>query len=112
VPKKSEIIAILLGFFFPGAGHIYIGKLIRGIIFLVAYFGLNIVSFALIWNSVSALINSGDPNFVLDMTGDVWLIASIISLVTFVIWIVNLVDVYLLTKKYNESIQHTGKAPW
>jgi TM2 domain-containing membrane protein YozV len=112
VPLKSEIIAIILGFFFPGAGHLYIGKIVRGIIYLVTYFGLNIISFALIWDEVTRLMETTDPTAIPDLTGGSWALVSIIGLVTFVIWIVNLIDVYLLTKKYNDELRRTGKAPW
>jgi TM2 domain-containing membrane protein YozV len=112
LPLKSEIIALILGFFFPGLGHIYIRKYIRGILYLVSYFGLNILSFYLIWDQFRAAIEANDPNLINNVSGDVLAITGIISLVTFGIWIINLIDVYLLTKKYNEGVRQTGKAPW
>jgi TM2 domain-containing membrane protein YozV len=111
-PQKNEIISLLLAFFFPGLGHIYVGKIMRGIIFLVSYFGLSAVQIVLIWNAIGDMVMAGDPNFMLNLTGDVAIITSIITLVTFIIWIVNLVDVYQQTKKYNQAIRATGKAPW
>lgn len=111
-PQKNEIVSLILAFFIPGLGHIYVGKLMRGVIFLVSYFGLSAISFALIWNAIGNLAMAGDPNFMLSMSNDLLIVVSIISLISFVIWIVNLVDVYQQTKKYNEAIRRTGQAPW
>lgn len=112
VPQKSELIALILAFFIPGLGHIYVGKLVRGVIFLVSYFGLNIISVALLWDTISNLTTTTDPNFLLNISSDLILITSVIGVISFVIWIVNLVDAYLQTKKYNEAVRLTGKAPW
>ncbi|MBI0583255.1 MAG: TM2 domain-containing protein [Methanomassiliicoccus sp.] len=112
LPLKSELISILLAFFIPGAGHLYLGKWVRGIIFLVSYFGLNIVSGVLLFNAIGNLANASDPNFILNISNDLLVMISVISVVTFIIWIINLVDAYLLTKKYNDALRQTGKAPW
>jgi hypothetical protein len=111
-PQKSEIISIILAFFIPGLGHIYVGKLVRGVIFLVSYFGLSAISAALLWDTLANLGTTTDPNFLLNISSDLLLITGIISVISFIIWIVNLVDVYQQTKKYNEAIRRTGQAPW
>ncbi len=112
LPLKNEIVSLILAFFIPGLGHIYVGKLVRGVIFLVSYFGLSALSFALIWDTIGNLSATSDPNFLLNISNDLLLIVGVISLVSFIIWIVNLVDVYQQTKKYNEAVRRTGQAPW
>lgn len=111
-PQKNEIVSLILAFFIPGLGHIYLGKIVRGIIFLVSYFGLSALSFAVIWNAIGGLATTTDPNFMLNISNDILLITGVIGLISFIIWIVNLVDVYQQTKKYNDAIRRTGQAPW
>ncbi|MDW5562750.1 MAG: DUF6677 family protein [Methanomassiliicoccus sp.] len=111
-PQKNEIVSILLAFFIPGLGHIYLGRIMRGIVFLVSYFGLNALSIGIIWNAVGDMAASGDPNFMVGLSNDLLIVVSIIGLIAIIIWIVNLIDVYQQTKKYNEAIRRTGQAPW
>lgn len=111
-PQKNEIISILLAFFIPGLGHIYLGKVVRGIVFLVSYFGMSALSFAILWSAAGSMTMTEDPNFWLSISSDVWIAIMVVSLVSFIIWVVNLIDVYQQTKKYNEAIRMTGKAPW
>lgn len=112
LPVKSELVAAILGFFIPGAGHIYVGKIVRGLIFMIAYFSLSIIGFWVIWNQVGGLVSTSDPNEVMNaLSGSMGLIMAV-SVITFIIWLVQLIDVVMLTKKYNEGLQRTGQAPW
>lgn len=45
--QKNPIIALLLSFLFPGVGQIYNGQLMKGVIILVAYFGIIFLAFVL-----------------------------------------------------------------
>jgi TM2 domain-containing membrane protein YozV len=112
LPVKSELLAVILGFFIPGAGHIYLGKLVRGLIFMIAYFSLSVISVWVVWNQIGGLVSTSDPNEIMNaLSGSIGLIMAV-SIATFIIWIVQIVDVYMLTKKYNEGLQRTGQAPW
>ncbi len=44
IEKKNEFIALILAIFIPGAGHIYLGRVARGIGILITYLALNIVT--------------------------------------------------------------------
>lgn len=112
LPQKNEIISIVLAFFVPGLGHIYVGKILRGIIFMISYFGLSALSFIFLWSAIGGLATTNDPDFLLNLSNDVLIITGIIGLISFIIWIVNLVDVYQQTKKYNEAVRLNGQAPW
>ena len=37
IEKKNEFIALILAIFIPGAGHIYLGRVARGIGILITY---------------------------------------------------------------------------
>ena len=45
--QKNPLIALLLSFLFPGVGQIYNGQMMKGIILLVAYFGIIFLAFIL-----------------------------------------------------------------
>lgn len=36
----------------------------------------------------------------------------ILSMIALVIWIVQLIDAYNLTKQYNDTVRRTGQPPW
>lgn len=111
LPLKSEILALILAFLIPGTGHIYAGKLARGLIILVAYFGLSAVIGAYIFSVIPDLAMMTDPaQFFADT--NFLIVISIVSLVTFIIWIVQLIDAYNQVKKYNDALRQTGQAPW
>ncbi len=112
LPLKSELIAVILGFFIPGAGHLYLGRFVRGLIFMVSYFALSAISVWFVFSQIGDITATSDPEVIMSaLSGSLWLIIAF-SIVTFVIWIVQLVDVYLLTQKYNEGLRRTGQAPW
>ncbi len=110
--QKNEIISIVLAFFVPGLGHIYLGKFMRGIMFLASYIALSAISAFIVINAVGDLSMMSDPNAMMNLSSGTWTAIILVSMISFIIWIVNLVDVYLQTKKYNEAIRLTGKAPW
>ena len=107
---KSEVLSIILAFIIPGAGHLYLGRLKRGLIILVAYFGLAVISMGVLFNVFPGLFVADPADIVFD-TGSLTVLA-ILSIISLVIWIVQLIDAYNLTKQYNESVRRTGQAPW
>lgn len=112
LPTKSELVAIILAIIVPGAGHLYIGKLVRGLVIMIAYFSISILSAVWIFNQIGNLTNMSDPDAIMNALGSSIGLISILSIATFIIWIFQLIDVYSLTKKYNEGLQRTGQAPW
>lgn len=90
VPMKSTgvatVLALVLGLIgFAGIGHIYIGKLTEGIVFLIVGWVLLVV---------------GILTFGIGLI--LWLI--------FVIW--QTYDAYNKANRYNAAVQQTGRAPW
>jgi TM2 domain-containing membrane protein YozV len=106
-PQKSTGIAIVLAFLVPGLGHLYIGKITRGI----AIMAIGIVFGLLSSIIVFAYMESNYYYYYDDLAG---LLAFIIvlSVVDFIIWIWNLYDVNKLTNEYNAQVRNTGNPPW
>jgi TM2 domain-containing membrane protein YozV len=85
VPLKNAGIAAVLAFLIAGLGHIYLGLVTKGILYIV----LTIV----LW--ILAVFTLG------------------ITLIIYVIfWIWQIYDAYKLANQYNSTVQQTGRAPW
>ncbi len=104
-PTIATILAVVLGFFgLFGIGHIYVGRIARGIVLLIL--GLIIVPlfvFGAIFNF--ALFGSGGLG-----GGIVLIIFS--AVIWFILLIWQTFDAYSLAKEYNREVQMTGKEPW
>jgi len=106
--EKSAGIAIVLGFFFMGLGHLYAGKLTRGIVLMLA----NILLAILVYVVVFTVLLSTD--FIYNVDGLAGVLVAIIGvgLAEFILWIWQLYDVNKLVKEYNEHARRTGEALW
>jgi TM2 domain-containing membrane protein YozV len=100
--QKSGALAVVLAFIIPGAGHLYAGKIIRGIVFMVAFYGLTIVTVVGMWS----LLVSGTI-----VIGLFWF-PVLMVIVEFVIWLFQIIDAYNVTRNYNAALLATGRAPW
>jgi len=79
-----------------GVGHIYVGKIGRGIVLLIVGIALRgLVAFALIWGFFAGL-----GAFIL------------LALVSLALWAWQTYDAYKLAKQFNAHVQQYGKAPW
>jgi TM2 domain-containing membrane protein YozV len=77
----NAIVALILNVFFPGAGEIYLGQVKKGIIMLVAYFGIWVVSWVLAW----------------------FLIGFCCMIIPLAIWIYGLYDAFATAGKINRG---------
>lgn len=102
--QKSGVLALVLAFIIPGAGHLYAGKFIRGIIFMASFYGLGILTFLGWW----AIFVSGSLGGGWSLLG----FSAIMIILAFVVWVFNMIDAYSVTKKYNAELVATGRAPW
>jgi TM2 domain-containing membrane protein YozV len=110
---KSSGTAALLAFFgaifgFPGIGHIYVGRIGRGLLILVSGFALYIFGWLAFLGGVfgGALGRS-----VAVMQGGATL-GIVLILMYFGLLIWQIFDARSLAKKLNEQIQLTGREPW
>ncbi|NLL94382.1 MAG: zinc ribbon domain-containing protein [Thermoplasmatales archaeon] len=96
--EKSAGIAILLGLILVGAGQMYVGKIGRGIAFLLI--GLILYPAFIV------------PLFFMPSTTGLLVGIAIISLVAVVYAIYVLYDAYSLAKEYNAYLRTNGQPPW
>jgi len=91
-PTIAALLALIVGFFgLFGIGHIYVGRIMKGIMFLV-------IGFVLI-----ALV----------FVGTLFIFCGIpFLLIGFVVWILQTLDAHKLAIQYNEVLQRTGRPPW
>ena len=91
---KSEgtalILAIILGLFgLNGIGHLYLGKISRGV-------GLLIGSIVLFWVGIATLI---------------FVVGAVLLVIYFLLFIWQIIDAKNQCRAYNEYVQANGKAP-
>jgi TM2 domain-containing membrane protein YozV len=91
-PTVAVLLALVLGFFgIFGIGHIYVGQLVRGIIFLVTGIALAF----------------------LVVVGSFFLVCGLPFLIIgFVVWIFQAIDAHRLANEYNDVLRRTGRPPW
>jgi hypothetical protein len=102
-PRKdagvAALIAALVGIFLLGFGHFYVGRIGRGLIFLVVGFIVK-VGFIL-----SIALSALSPN-----SGNMAYIP--LALLNLVVWAFQIYDAYGLAKRYNAEVEQTGRPPW
>lgn len=120
-PGTTALIAFLGGLFaLPGIGHMYIGKVRKGIVILIGGLILYVLAFipVILMISFQGFVSSQNTyssDIIKDAPG-VWLqivsllIAFGIGYIAFFIW--QIFDARKLAKKFNEAVKSTGKEPW
>jgi TM2 domain-containing membrane protein YozV len=103
-PGTAAVLALILGFIgLLGIGHIYVGRLVRGIVVLI----VGIISLLL---TFLGLIASTEVGFALEMEG--LRILGLFGILYLGLWIWQIFDAYDLAKEFNRTVQETGKEPW
>ncbi|MEM2960084.1 MAG: zinc-ribbon domain-containing protein [Candidatus Bathyarchaeia archaeon] len=113
----AAVLALILGIFgLWGVGHIYVGKIGRGLALLILgiilEWGLGFfVFFGMVFGGIFRGYQYGVPEltrvlFVGVITLAIW------ALITLAIFIWQIYDAYKLAKYYNEYVQQYRKAPW
>lgn len=95
--RKDPAIAAILSFLITGIGHLYIGKIGKGLLLLFAV--IIITPFSLIPFVATGGV-SGAPLVIVAM------------LIVFVIWIYAIYSAYEDAKEYNRLLESTGRPPW
>jgi len=80
------VLTVVLGFFgLGGIGHLYLGKIIKGIVILIVGIILLVIT----------IFTMG---------------IGLIALIPYAIWVIY--DSYKLCKRYNNDLEQTGRPPW
>ncbi len=95
-PHKSTAIALILSFFFAGLGQLYVGKIKRGIAFILAFVLLSVLSSVLTLN-----IEYNDVEAIRGLLSNGAFIA--IMLVSLGFWLYNMYDAYRQARKFNDA---------
>jgi TM2 domain-containing membrane protein YozV len=114
-PGTAALIAFIGGIFgLPGIGHIYVGKVGKGIGILI----LGLILYAVIVITIVSVgflasLEQTNPATVNDSAGigaiGIVLLMSVAYIVLF-IW--QIFNARKLAKKFNEAVKMTGKEPW
>jgi len=98
--SKNPVLAAVGSFLIPGAGQLYLGKNIKGIILIVAYIITIILGFF--------------GGFAIDVVLGYDLVIGLAFWIGLpaVINIISIIDAYLTGKQYNDHLQRTGSPPW
>ena len=102
--EKSNGIGIILGFFIPGLGHLYAGKIGKGL--LIIFLGI-------ILSLISSIAVVGALSF--DSTGTFTGASAFfifLPIIYIILWIWNMFDVNKTINEYNECLRRTGNPPW
>ncbi len=120
-PGTTALIAFLGGLFaLPGIGHMYVGKVRRGIMILIGGLILYVLAIVPVMMAVSfqGILSSQDMSSS-DITTDfssVWLLIVTFMLIFgigyIVLFVWQIFDARKFAKKFNESVKATGKEPW
>ena len=114
-PGTAALIAFIGGIFaLPGIGHIYVGKVGRGIGILILGLILYALSVATIF-SVGFLASLEQPNSAPEYaSAGIGAIAMMLvfSIAYIVLFIWQIFNSRKLAKKFNELVKSTGKEPW
>jgi TM2 domain-containing membrane protein YozV len=111
-PGTAALIAFIGGIFaLPGIGHIYVGKVGKGIGILISGIIIYVLLIIMAFSLQSTLFLAPDESSAVG--GGAILMMFILGIVYFVLWIWQIFDARKLAKKFNESVRTTGgKEPW
>jgi len=114
-PGTAALIAFIGGLFaLPGIGHIYVGRVGRGIGILV----IGLILYALIVTSIFSvgfLAGLEQPNAASNSASaglGVIAMMLVLSIAYIILFIWQIFNARKLAKKFNEAVKTTGKEPW
>jgi hypothetical protein len=110
-PGTAALIAFIGGIFaLLGLGHIYVGKVERGIGILISGIIIYVLLIIMVISFPSFLILAPDES---SLGIGVILMVFVLGIAYFVLWIWQIFNARKLAKRFNESVRITGgKEPW
>jgi hypothetical protein len=114
-PGTAMLIALIAGIFgLLGIGHIYVGKLRRGILLLIgglALMGL-VAACMFSYNADMIYARYGYYSDNDNSAGGLLFLGIIFSLSYFALFVWQILDVRSSARKFNDLVKATGKEPW
>lgn len=101
LPLKSAGLAAVLAVLIPGVGHIYVGKVMEGIIILILSIVIGSVGsvVVILWG-----LATWGVGFIFGVV--------ILAIIYLVFWVWQIFDAYNKANQYNAALQQTGRTPW
>jgi len=99
---KSGAVAVILAFIIPGVGHLYAGKIMRGIIILAVLNGLDILFTIVLYTSIMGADT-------LPLPSSTWLLIIVGFVAYFVAWVWQMYDAYKAVEEYNRNLAPTSR---
>lgn len=108
-PGIAALLALVLGFFgIMGVGHLYIGKMAKGVVILLLGAALAVMA-AL--SAIPLIIGGFLAGGVEGLFGGIAIVIMLfVGVFAFNIW--QVFDAYNLAKRYNDALATTGTPPW
>lgn len=105
-PGIAALLGLLIGIGVFGIGHIYVGRIRRGIVLLVVSLAIHV---PLVMAAVLLI-----PSLFLsrETFGALFIGIVVLGLVNLGLWIWQGYDAYKLAKQFNEHVRQYGKVPW
>lgn len=114
-PGTAALIAFIGGIFaLPGIGHIYVGKVGKGIAILILGVVLTVLTFVLIFSVVPFTMSTDEATTLENASIGIWIpiISAVFGIAYLVLFIWQIFNARKLAKKFNEAVKATGKEPW
>jgi TM2 domain-containing membrane protein YozV/DNA-directed RNA polymerase subunit RPC12/RpoP len=113
-PGTAALIAFIGGIFgLLGIGHIYVGKVGKGIGILIAGIIIAALIVITIMMGIMGPMMGMGPMMMMDPSQMPLIILSfILGIAYLVLWIWQIFNARKLAKKFNKSVRATGKEPW
>ncbi len=120
-PGTAALIAFIGGIFgLQGVGHIYVGKIGKGIGILIAGIIIGaLLVITIMMRIMGPMMEMGPmmgimgPMIMMDSSQmSLIILPFVIGIAYFVLWIWQIFNAGKLARKFNESVRATGKEPW
>ncbi|MDR3282960.1 MAG: zinc ribbon domain-containing protein [Candidatus Methanoplasma sp.] len=104
MPLKNTGLTVILAFLFTGLGHLYIGRIKRGVGIIIGGVLLPLASLFAFLPLLALNDESGLGGFII--------IVIAVLVLDFAYWLWNIFDAHKLANEYNEALRRTGNPPW
>ena len=114
-PGTAALIAFIGGIFaLPGIGHIYVGKVGKGIAILILGIVLSVFAIVLIFSVVPFTMSTDEATTLENASIGIWIpiISAVFGIAYIVLFVWQIFNARNLARKFNEIVKTTGKEPW